>query len=240
MKEFLAAILITVISCNGTFTNSLKSTTYTQPVIPKLQQAYNATVSVLAAKGTPSYGSSIGSGTIIRYRKGKRLLVLTAFHVAKLTDPNNIQIRFKKSNSWKRTMRLVRYKEEVDLALLESIEPEENNGPQATLATYDPPLGGEIWVIGSPRGMERNITRGILSNIIDYKKGKNKYTLYRTDTDIFYGNSGGGVYNHKGELVGVVMAVQVTTSGPFTTTPIPGGGLCISLQHIQDFLIKRD
>jgi len=200
------------------FEKNLKLTSRT---ISKLSTAYHSSVSIVN-----NDGRFIGAGTVLRRRAGEKLLVITAYHVVKDLNPNDVDVAVKETKFY-RDCKLLRYDEEVDIAILEGIKPEEEHGPQAKLAKEDPNIGEELWVIGTPRAIERNVTRGVLGRIIKFK-GK---TLYRTDADIFFGNSGGGVFNREGRLVGLAVGVQVFTIGPFPSI-IPGGGICVSIRHI--------
>lgn len=82
----------------------------------------------------------------------------------------------------------------------------------------------EIVVIGNPLGHKSMISRG---RIIDIDRGK----LY-IDAHVFLGSSGGGVFNTKGELVGVVVGIEGGTGDGFPF------GIVISSFTISDFLPK--
>lgn len=205
-----------------------KDLKYTSRVVSRLATAYHSSVSIVNTKGR-----SVGSGTIIKRRAGEKLLVLTAYHVIKKMDPNFIIVGVKESKFY-RGCKLLRTDPDSDTALLEGLKPETEHGPQARLGKRDPIIGETLWVIGSPKGMERNVTKGILSKILKYKDA----TVYRTNTDIFFGNSGGGVFNKKGELVGMATAMEVVVLGGHPMV-VPGGGICMSLRHMKYILYKK-
>jgi serine protease Do len=52
-------------------------------------------------------------------------------------------------------------------------------------------------------GLGWTYTKGVVSAIRLTKFGKFDIPLIQTDTSITYGNSGGGLYTSKGELVGI-------------------------------------
>jgi serine protease Do len=61
-------------------------------------------------------------------------------------------------------------------------------------------IGEEIFTIGSPKGYERTISRGIISNKIKYKMT----AILQTDAAISPGSSGGGLFDTQSHLVGIV------------------------------------
>lgn len=82
----------------------------------------------------------------------------------------------------------------------------------------------EIVVVGNPLGHTGMVTRG---HVIDITAGK----IY-IDAHIFFGSSGGGVYNSHGELVGVVVGIEGGTGDGFPF------GIVIPSSVISDFLLK--
>jgi len=70
-------------------------------------------------------------------------------------------------------------------------------------------LGEKVYAIGRPFNFENGITEGILNGknriIEDYEHPLNVtlYKLYQLSAQILPGNSGGGLFNDKGELIGI-------------------------------------
>ncbi|MDR3491381.1 MAG: trypsin-like peptidase domain-containing protein [Gammaproteobacteria bacterium] len=60
-------------------------------------------------------------------------------------------------------------------------------------------IGEEVFTIGSPKGYERTISRGIISNKIKY----NMTSILQTDAAISPGSSGGGLFDTKSHLIGI-------------------------------------
>ena len=90
----------------------------------------------------------------------------------------------------------------------------------ATAATFaefnDLTVGEKTFVIGNPKGDGISVTSGILS--VDSEesemtgaddKTKVTFRLMRTDAAINRGNSGGGVFNAQGDLIGIVNSKNV-------------------------------
>jgi serine protease Do len=89
-------------------------------------------------------------------------------------------------------------------------------------------VGERVFAIGSPLGLERTVTEGILSTKTRQIAG----TLYlQTNAQINPGNSGGPLFNLRGEVIGV------------TTLKIPFGeglGFAIPVEAVKYFLNHRD
>jgi hypothetical protein len=62
-----------------------------------------------------------------------------------------------------------------------------------------PPVGDRVYAVGAPLGLELSITDGLVSG---YRK-RNYLTLIQTSAPISPGNSGGGLFDSKGRLVGI-------------------------------------
>ncbi len=69
-------------------------------------------------------------------------------------------------------------------------------------------LGDDVVAIGNPLGLETSVTKGIVSglNREQYSLSERELSSIQTDASINSGNSGGGLFNMHGEVVGVVNA----------------------------------
>ena len=116
-----------------------------------------------------------------------------------------------------------------DLALLHI---EDKNAPKfkyLTLGSADAlNVGDSVFAIGSPMGLERTVTEGILSTKTRELEGE----LYlQTTAQINPGNSGGPLFNLAGEVVGVTnMKIQFGE----------GLGFAIPVELVKNFLDHRD
>lgn len=120
----------------------------------------------------------------------------------------------------------------LDLALLK-IEGE-NPGfsfPYVTLgASPNLKQGERVFAIGSPLGLERSVSEGIVSlrnRIISDR------LHVQTTAEISPGNSGGPLFNYRGEVVGV-NNMKVVAQGA------EGLGFSIPVDSLKTFLINRD
>jgi len=116
-----------------------------------------------------------------------------------------------------------------DLALLQI---QDKNAPKfkyVTLGNSDAlSVGDTVFAIGSPLGLERTVTQGILSTKTRELEGE----LYlQTTTQINPGNSGGPLFNLAGEVVGVTN-MKITFG--------EGLGFAIPVELVKNFLDHRD
>ena len=99
----------------------------------------------------------------------------------------------------------------VDLALLKCRQTNPAMKP-AVFATVEPGIGDEVWSIGNPFGLSRiggvpSVGRGVVSGLhrsyLNRETGRFYPDALQHDAPTNPGNSGGGVFNARGELIGV-------------------------------------
>jgi len=134
----------------------------------------------------------MGSGTTIQI--DGRYYILSAGH---LDDPTDDFYVFEGKE--KRPIILIKVNHEVDLAVFTYVN-DYDDLVSANIAINYPNVGDKVWTVGNPAGLEDAITSGTLVN----KKGYE----YLIDAKIYYGSSGGGLFNTKGELIGVNTGIQ--------------------------------
>jgi len=92
-----------------------------------------------------------------------------------------------------------------------------------------------VFAIGSPLGLERTVTEGILSTKTRQMGG----ALYlQTTAQINPGNSGGPLFNLRGEVIGVTN--MKLTFGEGLGFAIPGDELKYFLNHRDAFAYDND
>jgi hypothetical protein len=69
-----------------------------------------------------------------------------------------------------------------------------------TVASGEVHVGEHVYAIGAPQGLELTISEGIVSSLRPTSKG----TIIQTTAPISPGSSGGGLFDTKGRLVGIV------------------------------------
>lgn len=100
-------------------------------------------------------------------------------------------------NGKHRVARIFYKNQKQDLCLLEV--PKANFHPVKILKSEGVKIGEEVYAIGNPRGTEKTLSRGIISNKHRVKDG----SWLQTDAAIYYGSSGGGLFNAQGQLIGI-------------------------------------
>ena len=116
-----------------------------------------------------------------------------------------------------------------DLALLHIEDKDAPKFKFITLGSSDNlSVGDSVFAIGSPLGLERTVTQGIISTKTRELEGE----LYlQTSTQINPGNSGGPLFNLAGEVVGVTN-MKITFG--------EGLGFAIPVELVKNFLDHRD
>jgi S1-C subfamily serine protease len=186
-----------------------------------------------------------GAGTVIK-KTNENMYILTCAHVVEdIYKINQEGIHITGKLGYSKTdnknlikglilysYEIIKYDEKNDLALLKTSVIDDNL-IAIDISETEPEKGDTIYSVGSPLGNLRTISKGILSNKIE--------KFYISDNTITYGNSGGGLYDNKGELIGVPSNVMgynggINKEGEEQIIPESGLGLSINLQIIKDFL----
>ncbi|HEY2839942.1 MAG TPA: trypsin-like peptidase domain-containing protein [Pirellulales bacterium] len=118
-----------------------------------------------------------------------------------------------------------------DIALLK-LDPNEVTGEMPKPIVIDDRddlrVGDAVFAIGSPLGLERTVTQGIVSSTT---RTMGHMRLIQTDAAINPGNSGGPLFNLRGEVVGIACA---------GATQFDGLAFGIPSSDLIDFLVHRD
>lgn len=117
----------------------------------------------------------------------------------------------------------------LDLALLQI--PEQPDFPfRPVYLSHDDEEkeGDEVFAIGNPLGLERSVSRGIVSTRNRSFQG---LVYIQTTTQINPGNSGGPLFNARGEVVGVTNMKAIFGEGI---------GFAIPVSYLKHFLANRD
>jgi serine protease Do len=119
----------------------------------------------------------------------------------------------------------------LDLALLQIDDEAVKDIPHVVLGESDTIAQGEhVFAIGSPLGLERTVSQGIVS--VRARESAGRWYI-QTTTQINPGNSGGPLFNAKGEVVGV-------TNMKLAATGIEGVGFAIPASLMKLFLKNRE
>lgn len=164
-----------------------------------------------AGTGDPrTFTSNMGLGSGVLIRED---IILTAAHV--VGNAEKIMVQFYNGDALEaKTLRISRI---ADVALIQLSTPVKN-AKVAVLGNSDEVrIGDDIFVVGAPMGLPYSLSQGVISG----KQVENNLSndgksleFFQTDASINTGNSGGPMFNYKGEVIGIVSSI-LTRSGGF-------------------------
>jgi serine protease Do len=173
--------------------------------------------------------SGLGSGFFIN----EDGFLITNFHVIEGETQISVEVYNQSSGQLERRtykqVRIVAMNKFADLALLKVDDKDAVKFKFVSLGSSDlMSVGESVFAIGSPLGLERTVTEGILSTKTRQLGGE----LYlQTTAQINPGNSGGPLFSLSGEVVGVIN-MKVTFG--------EGIGFAIPVEAVRFFLDHRD
>lgn len=173
--------------------------------------------------------SSIGSGFILT----EDGFLITNFHVIEGETQITIEVYHQEKGLLERKtykqVRIVAMNKFQDLALLKIEDKGSPKFKSVSLGNSDSlTVGDRVFAIGSPLGLERTVTEGIISTKTRQMSGE----LYlQTTAQINPGNSGGPLFSLTGEVVGVTN-MKITFG--------EGLGFAIPVDAVRYFLDHRD
>jgi serine protease Do len=173
--------------------------------------------------------SGLGSGFIIN----EEGFLITNFHVIEGETQITVEVYHQTGGELERKsykqVRIIAINKFGDMALLKIEEKDAPKFKYVLLGSADSLAVGEgVFAVGSPLGLERTVTEGILSTKTRQMAGE----LYlQTTTQINPGNSGGPLFNMRGEVVGITN-MKITFG--------EGLAFAIPIESVKYFLDHRD
>ena len=172
---------------------------------------------------------SLGSGVII----DENGYIITAAHV--IETANIIKVKLHNGNTY--DAEIIRSIPSADIALIK-IKDEvpglvfsEINKLYNTVKT-----GHQVYVIGSPLGLEKSLSSGYVSGFLERNvlSNGNMAKFIQTDAAINQGNSGGPMFDMQGKIIGIVSYI-LSQSGGFD-----GIGYVVDIQTAKELLLDDD
>jgi len=175
--------------------------------------------------------SALGSGFIIR-EDGH---IVTNAHVVQGETQLTVTVYKKVDGAFEKKVyekvKILAVNPFVDLALLQ-IDAAELGDTKLTkvyLGNADEvKVGNSVFAVGAPQGLERTVSEGIVSTTNRENKGM---VYIQTTAQVNPGNSGGPLFDRKGQVVGVVAWKLLFSEGLNFAIPI---------NYVQHFLDNRD
>ncbi len=188
-------------------------------VVTILTKELKVTNGVASAKG------GLGSGVMISDE-----LILTATHV--IETANSITVKFKdKEQAQADVVTIIK---SADVALLKLREPKKGGVVARIGSSKAVKVGEPVFVIGAPFGFEHTLSVGHLSG--RHQRGfmavGQPVVFLQTDTAINTGNSGGPMFNAKGEVIGIVSFI-LSKSGGFN-----GIGFAAAIDGVKEAVLE--
>ncbi|MCH2212601.1 MAG: trypsin-like peptidase domain-containing protein [Fuerstiella sp.] len=174
--------------------------------------------------------AGLGSGFIINSRG----FCVTNYHVVEGQTRIGVTIYRRRDNGEFerrsiRDVRILALNPFFDLALLEIPLQQDMQFQSVYLAEDDSVREGDpMFAIGSPLGLERSVSEGIVSTRNRNIEG---VVYIQTTAQINPGNSGGPLFNNRGEVVGVINMKLLFGEGL---------GFAIPVAYLKHFLNNRD
>ncbi len=170
----------------------------------------------------------LGSGVLI----SEDGLILTAAHVVQTAE--DVQVHFNDGQTI--PAKVVSSAPTADVAMIKLMWAPKNPVTVEIGDSDKVKIGDQIFIIGSPYGIAQSLSAGYVSgrhtqkNISD---GLNMVEYFQTDAAINQGNSGGPMFNMKGEVIGVVSYILSLSGG------YQGLGFAATSKVVDALLIKK-
>jgi len=219
-----------------------QTTSFASPLLDVIPQFYYGDALAAPARDVSSLVKQIGEA-VVQVRTPEGLgsgffinadgYLITNFHVIEGETEISVEVYHQTDGQLDREtykqVKIIAINKFHDLALLKI---EDKNVPKfkfVTLGNSDAlSVGDSVFAIGSPLGLERTVTSGILSTKTRELEGE----LYlQTTAQINPGNSGGPLFNLAGEVVGVTNMKIMFGEGL---------GFAIPVELVKNFLDHRD
>ncbi len=203
------------------------------PVVKAVRRARDSVASIYiltrddreaALRGTNLQGQ--GSGVIV----DPTGLVITNWHVIALAaaQPETQAIQARLTDGRSLAARLLNLSRDNDLALLQLELPAGEEVKAAALGDSDSLMIGETLIgIGNPQGHANTVTTGVLSATDRSIKARTPdgsfldfHGLLQTDAAINQGNSGGGLFDITGRLIGINNAMMANAENIGFAIPV--------------------
>lgn len=185
-----------------------------------------ATRSTVTIKAVNEFGGSTGSGVVLS-EDGYILTCAHLFCVTKNITSRDITVHlYNDPIDYK--VKIIGMSTDLDLALLKiknlprhKLDWVQVANPKTTR------VGMNIYVIGSPLGLDWTVSKGIVSKL---HRPFGQVDWLQFDAPATFGNSGGPIVNERGELVGIVSRMLLNPSDSLK--------FAVSEEHIIEFIEK--
>ncbi|MEN8138143.1 MAG: trypsin-like peptidase domain-containing protein [Bacteroidota bacterium] len=150
----------------------------------------------------------LGTGVLV----SKTGEIITAAHV--VSNASEIEIIYKDGTTSAASIEKISNTGDVALLIADKVS---QNSTIAKFGNSDEvKIGDNIYIIGFPMGLEYSLSSGIISGIhhdkLKIEEGVSM-EFFQTDAAINTGNSGGPMFNQKGEVIGIISSILSRSGG---------------------------
>ncbi len=206
----LAACLFFLLMVSGSF--NLKA----QPLADLYEQVKNSVVVIQVIESGPALDGSgktvtsggLGSGFLI----SEEGLVLTAAHVVQTAD--RVMVEF--LDGQRIPANVTGSDPEADVAILKLVWAPKDPVVARLGDSGELRIGEDIFIVGAPYGLNYSLSAGHVSSIRSEKPEAGELIerqFIQTDAAINHGNSGGPMFNMKGQVVGICSYILSESGG---------------------------
>ena len=152
--------------------------------------------------------AGIGSGVLV----SEDGLILTASHVVQTAD--NIKVQFVDGETI--PAKVISSAPFADVAAIQLLWKPTNKVVAKVGDSDETGVGDQIFLIGAPYGLDFSLSVGYISGRHKKKRfahGQQWMEFFQTDASINQGNSGGPMFNMKGEVVGIASFILSESGG---------------------------
>jgi serine protease Do len=208
MKKILLIVIVSLFTINSIFGQKLSDLfeqVKTSVVVIHVLSKMNTGV------GNPYQQTDIGglgSGMLV----SEDGYILTAAHV--VNNAAEIMVQF--YDGQQIPARITQLANQADVALIKLQSPPKNPNVARIGESDSVKVGDQVFVIGAPMGLEYSLSAGIISARHSMNKMTKDFVeaeFFQTDAAINTGNSGGPLFNMKGEVIGVASAILSRSGG---------------------------
>jgi S1-C subfamily serine protease len=225
IRRVTIAILMTLLTFGASWgsplTDVYKRVQSSVVVLQTTQKDFDTAIS-----GQMVTSQGLGSGVLI----SKDGLILTAAHVVQAADRIEVEMQ----NGERIPAQVLASEQAADLALVQ-LESKPKSAHVAPLGDSDKvEVGEQIFIVGAPLGISYSLSVGYISarRVTDDLFGGFLPTeQFQTDAAINTGNSGGPMFNMKGEVIGIVSYIISQSGGS------EGLGFVITSNMARDLLL---
>ena len=185
---FPCAVLLAVLLVSPRYSAGADKT------IVQIAEEQGKAVVVVTNFGFGMFPQALGSGFLVRPNG----VFITNFHVVQ--HASAVQLKLPGGREFAATG-VIALSTDWDIAILKV---EADGLPVVSLGDSDTVKVGErVVAIGSPLGLEKTVSDGLISAIREDKPGEK---IFQVTTPVSQGSSGGALLNMKGEVIGIIVA----------------------------------